>query len=304
MGVALPLAMGMPSLRFLRTFHIAARRGSFKAAADELCVTASAVSHQIKLLETQLGTPLFARGPRSLSLTEAGALYLENIDALFVQLECVTQQLRERFNRLVVRLQVPSFFASELLLPRLASFSALRSEVDLRLATDIAPNDLHSSDADVSIVIGQGPWPGLQSTRLFNQTYVAACSPQLQALAGLRSPLDLEHAALIAHEHRPELWQRWAALQGMPPLRPKQLIRVDTMSAVVHAAEQGVGVALVSAPLAAARFSAGTLVRLFDTELETGDSYFLVTRPADAERAPIAALLEWLQQQFGARTSA
>src|ERR1700689_2044633 len=115
--------MQTPSLRFLKTFHIAAKLGSFKAAAEELSVTASAVSHQIKVLERQLGLSLFERGPRSLSLTAAGALYLENIDALFSRLESVTEQLRRRFSREVVRLQVPPFFASELLVPRLSSFS-------------------------------------------------------------------------------------------------------------------------------------------------------------------------------------
>ena len=125
--------MQTPSLRFLKTFHIAAKLGSFKAAAEELSVTASAVSHQIKVLERQLGLSLFERGPRSLSLTAAGALYLENIDALFSRLESVTEQLRRRFSREVVRLQVPPFFASELLVPRLSSFSATHGDIDIQI---------------------------------------------------------------------------------------------------------------------------------------------------------------------------
>src|SRR3984885_12440979 len=120
--------MHTPSLRFLKTFHIAAKLGSFKAAAAELCVTASAVSHQIKALEQQVGVALFDRGPRSLRLNVAGATYLENIDALFSRLESVTEQLKLRFSRTVVRLQVPPFFASELLVPRLSSFGAMHED--------------------------------------------------------------------------------------------------------------------------------------------------------------------------------
>jgi LysR family glycine cleavage system transcriptional activator len=284
----------------LKTFQIAAKRGSFKAAADELCVTASAISHQIKVLEEELGLALFERGPRSLTLTEAGAHYLEHIDAVFSRLESVTEQLRVRFSRAVVRLQVPPFFASELLLPRLAGFSAVHGDIDIQIATDITPNEEHSSDSDVSVVVGTGGWSDVQSTRLFPQTYVPACSPQLLRRSHIRSVADLALEPLITHNHRPDLWDRWAAMLGIEALRPKQLIRFDTMSAVVHAAEQGVGIALVSAPLSASRFAAGSLTKLFETELATGESYYLVTRAEDADRPAVRLLIGWMLQQFGA----
>ncbi|HTW75515.1 MAG TPA: LysR substrate-binding domain-containing protein [Steroidobacteraceae bacterium] len=289
----------MPSLRFLRTFHIAARRGSFKATADELCVTASAVSHQIKILEEELGLSLFERGPRSLTLTEAGTHYLKDIDALFSRLESVTEQLRGRFRRAIVRLRVPPFFASELLVPQLTRFSVLHNDVDLRIATDITPHDVHSPDADVSVVVGIGPWSGLNATRLFAQTYTVAASPQRLRQAPVSRAHDVADHPLIAHEHRLDLWDRWAAQQQIAPLCPKQLIRFDTMSAVVHAAERGVGIALVAAPLAVGRFAAGTLVRLFDVELDAGESYYLLTRPEDGERAAVRALIGWMVKQFG-----
>jgi LysR family glycine cleavage system transcriptional activator len=289
-----------PPLRFLKTFHIAAKRGSFKAAADELCVTASAVSHQIKVLEDQLGLTLFERGPRSLTLTAAGAHYLEHIDALFSRLDSITEQLRTRFSRLVVRLQVPPFFASELLLPRLAAFSAEHADIDIQIATDITPNESHASDSDVSIVVGSGDWADVQSTRLFPQTYVPACSPALLRSSHIETAADIAQETLIEHNHRPDLWNRWASMAGIEALRPKQLIRFDTMSAVVHAAEEGIGIALVSAPLSASRFTAGSLAKVFDTELATGESYHLVTRPDDASRPGVRALIGWMLQEFGA----
>jgi len=291
--------MAMPALRFLRTFQIAARRGSFKAAADELCVTASAVSHQIKVLEAQLGLALFERGPRSLSLTEAGAQYFEQIDALFSRIESVTEQLRRRCSRAIVRLQVPPFFASELLVPRLSGFSGMNAAIDIQITTDYTPNEAHPPDADVSIVVGHGPWPDIQATSLFAQTYVPACSPELLRHSCIRTASDLAQESLIAHDRRPDLWDRWAAQHGIEALRPKQLIRFDTMSAVVHAAERGLGIALVSAPLSAARFAAGSLIRVFESELATGERYYLLARARDHLAPGVQALIGWILQQFG-----
>src|SRR5690348_11683141 len=99
--------MRLPSLKFLKTFQVAAQRQSFKSAADELCITPSAVSHQVKSLESQLGIPLFDRGPHSLFLNEAGRNYLQALDAIFGRLEAATEQLRMRYGRSVVRLHVP-----------------------------------------------------------------------------------------------------------------------------------------------------------------------------------------------------
>jgi LysR family glycine cleavage system transcriptional activator len=291
--------MQSPPLRFLKTFHIAARRGSFKAAGDELCITPSAVSHQIKALEDQLGLVLFERGSRSLSLTAAGAYYLEHIEAVLSRLELATEQLRRRFTREVVRLQVPPFFALERLLPKLASFSRLHGDIDIQISTDISPNEEHAADCDVSIVVGSGQWTDVQATQLFAQSYVPACSPGLLRHARLRNATDLAQTPLIVHNQRPDLWQRWAEVAGIDLLQPKQLIHFDTMSAVVQAAEGGVGVALVSAPLADSRFSSGALTRLFDRELATGESYYLVTRAVDADRPGVAHLIDWTLQQFG-----
>src|SRR4029078_2265610 len=109
--------MRTPSLKALKTFQIAAKHSSFAIAADELCITPSAVSHQIKTLETQLGMSLFARSARALALTDAGARYLEQIDDLFTRLDAVTEQLRARFGRPSVALHAPASFPSQMLMP-------------------------------------------------------------------------------------------------------------------------------------------------------------------------------------------
>ncbi|MDE2219999.1 MAG: LysR family transcriptional regulator [Gammaproteobacteria bacterium] len=296
--------MPAPSLKFLKTFQIAAHRGGFAAAAAELCLTPSAVSHQVRGLEAQLGVALFRRGPRSLSLTEQGARLLAQIDPAFASLEAATADLRQLHRRVALRLQVPPFFAQELLLPRLGAFSAAHPDTDLQIATRSAPLEPHDAGMDVSITLGPGQWPGLYARALFAQTFVPACSPQLLHASGVREFADLSGASLIVHARLADLWDRWAQAAGLAPLQPRQWIRFDTMSAVVDAAERGVGFALVAAPLTQARFAAGLLTRVFAHELGAGESYYAVARAADARRGAVRELLDWLEAEFRPATPA
>lgn len=289
--------MRLPSLKFLKTFQVAAARLSFKSAAEELFITPSAVSHQIKALEEQLGVPLFERGPHSLELTEAGAHYLQHLDMMFNRLEAVTEQLRERFSRGVVRLHMPPFFATELLLPKLPSLLEAQPDTDIHINTALAPLQTHPSDADVSIVVNATPDSGLDCHKLFSQAFVPACAPMLLSRTPINSVDDLNQHTLIVHEARRDAWERWADSIGVR-LQPKKVVRFDTMHTAAQAAEHGVGVALVSAPLGNERFAQGSLVKLFDTELTTGESYFLLLRREDATRPDVRALTQWLLNEF------
>jgi LysR family glycine cleavage system transcriptional activator len=286
--------MRTPSLKAIKTFQIAARHSSFAVAADELCITPSAVSHQIKTLETQLGLPLFSRGARALALTDAGARYLEQIDDLFTRLDAVTEQLRVRFGRSSVRLHVPAYFASEMLLPRLSEFSQLHDGIDLRIDTSGGHRGSHSPDADISVVVGAGPWNGLVAHRLFAQTLVPACSPELLAEKPVSRHEDLNGHTLLVHEARRDDWDRWAAAVGMKELRAAQIVRIDSMSAATRAAEKKIGIALLPAELSRRKFAQGRLVRVCDVELVTQEDYTLVVRAEDESRDDIRALCAWI----------
>jgi LysR family glycine cleavage system transcriptional activator len=286
--------MRTPSLKAIKTFQIAAKHTSFAVAADELCITPSAVSHQIKTLETQLGLPLFSRSARALALTDAGARYLEQIDDLFMRLESVTEQLRARFGRSSVRLHVPAYFASEMLLPRLSEFSQLHDGIDLRIDTSGNGGRNHVAEADISVVVGTGPWNGLVAHPLFAQTMVPACSPELLAEKPVRRYEDLNAHTLLVHEARREDWDRWATAVGMKELRPAQIVRIDSMSAATRAAEKKIGIALLPAELSRRKFTAGRLVRVFDDELVTQENYTLLVRTEDENRDDIRALCAWL----------
>jgi LysR family transcriptional regulator, glycine cleavage system transcriptional activator len=288
--------MRIPSLKFLKTFQIVARRLSFKAASEELCLTASAVSHQIRSLEAEFGVELFQRRPQSLQLTDAGAQLLEHVDAAMARLELGAEQLRGRTAHAALRLQVPQFFAAEILIPRLALLRATQPNVEFRISSPPNPSIEHGRDVDVSITVKRNGAADLHCTPLFPQSYVAVCAPDLTELPLLCTATDLNRQSLIVHNHRPDLWARWAEMFGIELLSPRHLIEFDSMTAVVDAAERGAGVALISAPLAARRIAAGTLIRLCEQELSLGESYVAMARPADAGRAQVAALLGWLAQ--------
>jgi len=290
--------MRVPSYKLLKTFQVAAKLQSFKAAAEELFVTPSAISHQIKALEEQLGVALFERGVRALTLTDAGAHYLEHINDIFAKLESVTEQLQVRYGRSIIRLNVPPFFANELLLPRLASFSQTREETDIRIETTFSAPKAHPSEADLSIVWGTGPWEGLTVHELFPLSYIAACSPDFLLENPIDTYGDLNGKTLLQHEERRDAWERWALHLGISPIKPHRLIRLDTMSAVVRAAEQGVGVALVPSRLSANRFVTGGLVKVFDAEWTTNESYVLLHRPEDHAREDLQEFTQWILSEF------
>jgi LysR family glycine cleavage system transcriptional activator len=289
----------LPSLRSLRVFQVAGRHLSFKRAAGELCLSASAVSHQVRNLEEHLGIELFLRKTRALEFTGAGRKYFMFLDGMFARLEAETQQLAAEFGRSLVRLCVPPFFASEMLLPRLQSFHDLAPDTDIRLATQPSLMQVHPAEADLSILLGNGDWPELVTHRLFERRLVVGCAPALAAGLDPAAYASLDGQTLIVHENRPDAWDNWARALGTAPPRAGKVIRFDSMSAVVQAAAQGLGVAIVSWPLARNRFDTGELVRVFEQEVTTKEHFYLAHRPEEADRPDVAQLIDWIVAEFG-----
>jgi DNA-binding transcriptional LysR family regulator len=288
----------LPSLRSLRVFQVAGRHLSFKLAAEELCLSASAVSHQVRNLEEHLGIDLFVRRTRALEFTDAGRKYFTYLDGMFARLETETAQLSDEASRSLIRLCVPPFFASEMLLPRLQSFQATAPDTDIRLATQPSLMKVHPAEADLSILLGDGDWPDLVTHRLFARRLIIGCAPALAAGLDPQSYASLDGQTLIVHENRPEAWENWARALGIAPPRAGKVIRFDSMSAVVQAAAQGLGVAIVSWPLARNRFDRGELVRVFEQEVTTKEHFYLAHRPEEADRPDVAQLIEWIIGEF------
>jgi LysR family transcriptional regulator, glycine cleavage system transcriptional activator len=270
-------------------------------AANQLFLTPSAVSYQIKGLEEELGVQLFRRGVRTLTLTEAGACYLAEMDILFERLENATRDLRSRFVRGSLRLRVAPFFANEFLLPRIARLHQAQPQVDLQIDTE-GGDEIHPKSADVSIVFGSGSWDGLTSHRLLSQSYVPACAPALLAGGSMRTIDDLNAHTLLELDVQQDAWRQWAESAGLETPRPRNRIRFDSMSAMVHAAERSAGIALVPAPLTAERFRTKALARPFTHELTTDDCYFLVHRPDEESRPEVGAFLDWIAAELPSAT--
>ena len=290
--------MHLPSLKYLRTFQVAGKFLSFKKAAEELSVTPSAVSHQVKNLEIFLGVTLFERQPRSLAFTAAGRNYFDFLDGMFARLESETRQLWTQYGRSIVRLSVPPFFANEALLPRLASFQGSYADTDIRVTTVPSAMRTHPPEADLSILLGKDSREELATYRLFKHRVVTACAPSLLKEQGRKSFDTLDGQTLIVHELREDIWERWATALGIPAPRPKKLIRFDSMSAVVRAAERGLGVALVAWPTSRGYFESGALVRLYDVEIEVGDEFYLAHRPEEIRRPEVRNLADWIVKEF------
>ena len=287
-----------PPTRNLRVFCVAARHRSFKLAADELYLTPSAVSHQMKELEEALGVELFVRKSRALELTAAGASLLQEIEPLLTALERCLAQVARRGGRRTLRILLPPFFASELFIPRLTGFCATHPEIDIQIDTRDPRPCLHPPTVDVSILLADTQPQGLQSFRLFALSLTAVCAPQHAAAVARLGSAVLKEMPLIVHKPRPYAWASWAEQVGLEAPEPKNVIELDTMYAVARAAERGVGVALVPARLCEAWVRSGSLVRIFATEVATADAYFLVSRRRDAARPEVCALAEWALAQF------
>lgn len=287
-----------PPLRNLRAFCAAARHRSFKFAADELFLTPSAVSHQMKELEDALGVRLFERKTRALELTTAGHTLLDEVEPLLAALDRSLAQVARRNGRQTLRVLLPPFFASEMFIPRLTSFCTAYPQIDIQLDTRDPRPVVHPPTADVSILLAEAQPQGVTSSPLFALTLTAACSKDHAGTVARLGSDVFRHMALIVHKSRPFAWSSWAEEVGLAPPEPKNVIELDTMFAVVRAAERGVGVALVPSMLCDSWFRSGALVRIFSVELKTHDTYFLVSRPRDVHKPEVQALTSWALEQF------
>ncbi len=277
---------------------MAARHRSFKFAADELFLTPSAVSHQMRELEDSLGVRLFERKTRALELTTAGHTLLDEVEPLLEALDRSLAQIARRNGRQTLRVLLPPFFASELFIPRLTSFCAAHPEIDMQIDTSEPRPSIHPPTADVSILLATEEPQGLTSCKLFSLSLTAVCSKEHAATVARLGGDVFKQMALIVYKARPFAWTSWAEEVGLAPPEPKNVIELDSMSAVVRAAERGIGIALAPSALCDAWFRTGALIRIFSVELETKDTYFLVSRPKDAEKPEVRAITHWARAQF------
>lgn len=285
------------SLRGLRCFCVAAECLSFKETAKKLFLTPSAVSHQIKQLEENLQQTLFVRQTRSISLTETGARFYEQIEPLMQQLTTTVNEFSHIDLALEVSISMPEFFASELFVPQLVGWSTQYPNINLKLETVKTRSD-QLPHTDLSIVLSGNRPPFEHSFDLFPLNYVPACSKALYKKIASKGYSALTETPLILHQARPHAWHQWADNIGFDDFQPKQIIQLDSMFSVARAAEQGIGVALVPLPISQAWLDSGNLIQLFSTALNSHDRYFLIHHGKEKPKKEVQLLIDWVVQRF------
>ena len=290
----------LPPLTALRAFEAAARRASFKAAAAELHVTPTAISHQLRQLEHWLGVRVLDRSPRAVSLTAAGAELYEAVATGLSEIGRVASRLRHDPAPAALTLSATSGFLSQWLVPRLADIQRALPALELRLHAADAVVALSAGRVEVAIRYGSGPYPGVQATALCDDHFAPVCSPRL----GLSRAGDLRRAKLLHVEGRrvprpAPSWARWCAQAGVTRVNTEAGLRFTDSLHAVQAAIAGQGIALVSLVLVSDALASGLLVQPFRPVLR-GATYHFACAPELAARADVATLRTWFQQQLAA----
>jgi LysR family glycine cleavage system transcriptional activator len=285
-----------PSLNALWAFEAAARHASFTRAAAELSVTQTAVSHQIRRLEQELGCALFRRGPR-VTLTREGEAWARELSPLFSRLREVNQRLRQARppERELVSVSVIPSFGSRWLMPRLGGFIELHPDVDVRISATERLVDLELEPVDVAIRYGSGRYPGLSVDKLAPDAFVPVASPSLLAASTPADPQALSRLPLL-HDDHPRGWADWFAVAGHALAEPTRLTELTESAMLVEAALRGQGVALTRISLVSEDLNSGRLVRLFPElpPLPTDMAYYVVCKRGALARAVVASFRDWL----------
>jgi LysR family glycine cleavage system transcriptional activator len=280
-------------LTALRTFEVAARRLSFKDAADELCVSATTVSNQIRELERDWGCKLFIRKTRAVVLTDEGRSLSQVVTRAFDDIRAEIETHLHP-SRKVVTLAVGPIFGARWLVPRLARFRLHHPRIDLVLRDSPRITDAAMMSTHLAVDWGTGNWSGLDSHPLMNITYAPVLSPDLLAERGtLADPCDLDRFPIIHQRDRSE-WRAWFALAGCADLVTPEETMITDSNMVIQAALCGQGVSLGIFPFVQAEVDAGRLVKPFDLDLRPARSFYLLSKPGNHRTAEVAAVMDWL----------
>jgi LysR family glycine cleavage system transcriptional activator len=266
------LTARLPSLNGLRAFEAAARHLSFTLAAAELNVTQTAISHQIKRLEEELGLRLFIRKNRALALTPKAKDYLPGVRAAFNDLRLATDRLLRKDDDNVLTISTLSSLAAKWLLPRLSTFQEAHPSIDVRITTSTGLVDFRSGDVDAAIRYGRGHWPGLRTQWLM-----------------------ADHTLLHSSGGFEDDWRQWLTAAGLPANISKQRgVTFDVSFMTVQAAIDGIGVAMGRTSYVQDDIAKGRLVVPFKIALPTDAGFYLVSPEAVDDPPKLKLFRQWL----------
>lgn len=289
----------LPPTAELRTFEAAARRQSFTAAAEELNLTQSAVSRQIRSLETLLGANLFIRERQTVRLTAAGEAYAQEVRGALLRIATATLGFRANPMGGTVNLAVLPTLCMRWLVPRLPDFGAAHPGITINLITRFSPFDFQAGSLDAAIHFGADHWLGAQLDFLMMETVLPVCSPQLKIRYGFSKAADLVTAPLLHLMSRPDAWERWFDAMDVPVKEVHGML-VDQIMFAVQAAVASMGVAVLPKFLIEDELQRGDLVLAVDQPLRSQGNYYLAWPPAKQDYPPLQAFRQWLVAQAAA----
>lgn len=300
-----PLSVGP-----LRAFEAVARLRSFRAAADELFLTQSAVSRQIQALEDEVGAQLFSRGTRHVALTGAGTALLQATVPALARVDATVRQIRAARGRRIVNVTTFASFASLWLIPRMASFEARHPDIDIRIVATDRFEPLDGQQVDLALRYGLVADRPPQAQRLFDEVITPATSPQLAArarrgeLPPLESAADLVHHTLLEEDDvRPSArylsWRHWLGRFGQPELEPRRWLYLNFTHQQIQAAIDGQGVALARIALISDTLERGELIEPFGAagRLLSPCGYWMLVATSAQARPEVQAFVQWIAEQ-------
>jgi LysR family glycine cleavage system transcriptional activator len=291
----------LPPLPALQAFEAAARHESFAAAAAELNLSQSAVSHRVRLLERHLGMPLFERLPRGLSLTESAKAYLPSLRKAFDEILGSTSEIFGPRGGGFVTLRAPISYSALWLAREIEAFQALYPKIEMRLLSSVWADKLAADENDIDLRLGYGHWPGFEAAFLFRDPVLPVCSPATlregPAIAAIGDLVRHPHIHVMGIE---DLWRQFFALDGVPLAAKPSDIRVDSSIAAAEMAAAGSRVALLQKRFLTPYLEAGRLVIALDREMEIDQGLYLLRPEKSAPMKPEAILVrDWLIATFG-----
>lgn len=290
------MARKLPPLHLLYLFEAAGRKSSFKKAGEELHLTPSAISHQIKALEENLGITLFNRLTRGVELTSAGRSYLTVVEDIFEKLDQGTSKLKQRFSSYSLRISTIPSIASNIIIPRLSQFQTEFPEIELRIETGMNKVDLRYDGYDLAIRIGNGNWRGVIAEKLFDIEVTPVCSAEFAKKHHLKNIEQILTVPLIHFSEIEDSWARWGTAVGVNGIESSSSLNLGSYDSVIQAAQQGLGLALGGLPLERSAISKGLLYRPFREKISFPHSCYAVYRTHDKQRQDISAFLSWIKQ--------
>ncbi len=295
----------LPSLNALRAFEAAARHLSFKEAANELSVSQSAVSHQVKALEDQLGLDLFTRRTRGIELTAKGRLYYPVLRNALDSIAEGTEMIRNASTVSVLTLQVYSTFTIRWLLPRLARFQRANRETQVRLTTAQMDVNFEQADVDAAIMIGHPSNPNLHYVHLFDTELFPVCSPDFLEREGpFQQPGDIRADQLLQVYHSPDDWATWLEGNGSDALDTELGLQLESYDLALSSAVQGMGIALGQQSYVERDLASGTLVEVFPgRRVKNPRRWYLACRKEKQNLQKLVNFREWLLQEIREDTS-